>query len=244
MTTITTRNGGKTEVLSGLQYPAREVPSTAPLFIVENASASFSYGTESFWIGGDYQIQVRETRGGLTREFRSSLSSYPVKALPRNNGSMVPLFSAIASASVTNGTYRLINKYSAKALDVSGVSTSDGAAVHQWAYVGGLNQKWQLAELSGADSGFFTITSVHSGKALDVWGASTADGSAIVQWSHHGGDNQKWRLDDDGDGYYRLVAKHSGKVVAIDGAGLGNGARAIQWTFGNSEGQKWQLLAP
>ena len=119
LTTITTRNGGKTEVLSGLQYPAREVSSTAPLFIVENASASFSYGTESFWIGGDYQIQVRETRGGLTREFRSSLSSYPVKALPRNNGSMVPLFSAIASASVTNGTYRLINKYSAKALDVS-----------------------------------------------------------------------------------------------------------------------------
>ena len=51
----------------------------------------------------------------------------------------------IESVDGDDGCYRkLTNKYSEKVLDVSGISTADGANVHQWEYVGGLNQQWKL----------------------------------------------------------------------------------------------------
>ena len=49
--------------------------------------------------------------------------------------------------SVGEGYYKLTNKYSGKVLDVSRVSQNNGASVHQWTYVGGANQQWQLVSV-------------------------------------------------------------------------------------------------
>ena len=46
--------------------------------------------------------------------------------------------------SVGEGYYKLVNKYSGKVLDVSGVSKANGANVHQWEYGGSPNQQWKL----------------------------------------------------------------------------------------------------
>jgi Ricin-type beta-trefoil lectin domain-like len=40
--------------------------------------------------------------------------------------------------------YKIVNVGSGKVADVSGVSTSDGANVHQWGYWGGRNQQWRF----------------------------------------------------------------------------------------------------
>jgi hypothetical protein len=45
------------------------------------------------------------------------------------------------------GVYSIVNVNSGKALDVAGISTENGANVHQWADVGGDNQHWQLDEV-------------------------------------------------------------------------------------------------
>ncbi|GAA2425471.1 RICIN domain-containing protein [Streptomyces coeruleofuscus] len=47
----------------------------------------------------------------------------------------------------TNAWYMLVNRGSGKALDVSGASTADGAALSQWTRHDGANQRFQLADL-------------------------------------------------------------------------------------------------
>ena len=49
--------------------------------------------------------------------------------------------------SVGERYYKLTNKYSGKVLDVRGISTNNGANVHQWSYVGGANQQWELVRV-------------------------------------------------------------------------------------------------
>ncbi len=44
----------------------------------------------------------------------------------------------------------LTNQTSGKVLDVFNASTSNGAAIKQYGYVGGLNQQWQLTLVSAA----------------------------------------------------------------------------------------------
>ena len=47
-----------------------------------------------------------------------------------------------------SGYYRIINKHSGQALDVAGLSTEDGANVHQWPYLGNHNQQWKIEEVT------------------------------------------------------------------------------------------------
>lgn len=43
-----------------------------------------------------------------------------------------------------SGFYKIISVSSGKALDVYGVSTSNGALIHQWEYLSGGYQQWGL----------------------------------------------------------------------------------------------------
>jgi hypothetical protein len=80
----------------------------------------------------------------------------------------------------TNASYVLVNRGSGKALDVSGASTADGAAVHQRARHDGANQRFQFVDSGG---GYYRLKARHSGKVLDVSNCSTADHADVVQWS-------------------------------------------------------------
>jgi hypothetical protein len=142
---------------------------------------------------------------------------------------------------IANGTYKVINYNSNKALDVTGASTTDGADILQWTYSGGNNQRWTFAY---QNNGYYKITAVHSGKSLEVAGFSTADGGNVDQWTWNGGDNQLWQIIANGDGTYRLVNKHSGKVLEVFGASTANGGDVDQWTWGNGTNQKWLIQAP
>jgi hypothetical protein len=74
-------------------------------------------------------------------------------------------------------------------LDVSDVSTNDGASIQQWSCANGNNQRWRIEPM---DNNAFRLVALHSNKCLDVSGVSTADGAAIHQWGCHDGNNQKW----------------------------------------------------
>jgi len=143
-----------------------------------------------------------------------------------------------AQAPSVSGAYELVARHSGKCLDVSGVSTDDGAAVIQWTCNGGLNQRWTL---QAAADGYYNVVAGHSGKMLDVTGVSTDDGARVIQWSANGGQNQQWLLQPVGNGYYTLTARHSGKALDISGVSIDDGAPAIQWTPNEGQNQQWLL---
>lgn len=88
---ILTNNGGKTELLGGLNYSTAG-PKEEPIFVIEEgATATFSMA-ETNNNRHPYYLQVRETRDGETRTlYRDEVPS-------RGGGSVIPLFSAAVPA--------------------------------------------------------------------------------------------------------------------------------------------------
>ena len=80
---------------------------------------------------------------------------------------------------------------SGKVMDVSGVSTANGANIHLWDWLNATNQKWTVTPVG---DGYVRVTAVHSGKVADVEGPSTANGADVHQWDYVGALNQYWRM--------------------------------------------------
>ncbi|MCU4677395.1 RICIN domain-containing protein [Catenovulum sp. 2E275] len=138
-----------------------------------------------------------------------------------------------------DGSYRIVNRNSAKDLDVDGGATNDGANVLQWTWNSGSNQQW---ELIATGDGYYKVKNVNSGKLLDVNGGSTSDGANILQWPDNGGYNQHWQLEDMGNGYHQLINRASGKALDVNQGQTQNGANVIQWTDNNGNNQQWELI--
>ena len=89
-TVLETRNGGKTEVLGGLIYPAgggNRIPADQPAFINRESQLSIAAVGESRHSVGSYEIVIQEIRGGLTHNLFDA-------ALPRRGGGfLIPLYS-------------------------------------------------------------------------------------------------------------------------------------------------------
>ena len=137
-----------------------------------------------------------------------------------------------------SASFKIAAKQTGKALDVQAASTTNGALIQQWDYIGGDNQNWQLVP---AESGYFRIAAKHSGKVLDVQGMSTSNGAPIQQYDYLGGDNQKWRFILVQNGFFKIVAKQSGKVLDVQGASPSDGALIQQWNYLGSDNQKWSV---
>jgi len=72
---IDTTDGGKTELLGGLIYPAHPVPSTDVAFRSEDSQVSYMYSESVYCKGCGYPTQVEEIRDGLTYKITSAASS-------------------------------------------------------------------------------------------------------------------------------------------------------------------------
>ncbi|WP_438445479.1 CBM35 domain-containing protein [Gorillibacterium sp. sgz5001074] len=145
----------------------------------------------------------------------------------------------LAKRSVVSGTvYKLLSKRSGKALDVSGYSSSPGALVDQWAYVGGNNQKWEMVDVG---EGYFKIYSAHSGLVLDIV-AGSSDGQ-INQAASADKDSQKWKLEQVNE-YYKIVNKSNGKVLDVSNESYDNGANVHLWDYVGKDNQLWTIETP
>lgn len=138
-----------------------------------------------------------------------------------------------------NAWYVLVNRASGKAMDVSGASTADGAALQQWTRHDGTNQQFQFVDSGG---GYYRLRARHSAKALDVFNFSTADGASVVQWTDHNGTNQQFRLADSADGNVRLINRNSNKALEVPGGSTANGTGIVQRSDGGGTSQQWQLV--
>ncbi|MEE1664499.1 RICIN domain-containing protein [Streptomyces sp. WAC07094] len=94
--------------------------------------------------------------------------------------------------STSDGYLRINNRNDpAQVVDVTDVSTADGAPLQLWAYGGGDNQQWQPVDEGG---GAYHFVNRHSGKCLDVPGASTADSVQLTQYTCNGTAAQRFQV--------------------------------------------------
>jgi hypothetical protein len=136
---------------------------------------------------------------------------------------------------------RITNKLSGKVLDVSNLSTCNGAVIQQWDYQHGSNQEWHFVFTDGESC---RIMNRLSAKVLDVTGASKYNGALIqqwAQWDYLGGEGQKWQLVPVDTGYYRVINKLSGKALAVANSSKEDGALIQQWDYLGHDNQKWQI---
>lgn len=163
-----------------------------------------------------------------------------VAALVAGGGICTVATTPASAATVdTTAWYELVNRNSGKVMDVSGVSTADGALIHQWTRTNANNQHFQFVDAGG---GYYKLKARHSGKVIDVSGWSTADGAAIHQWTDTGGANQQFRLADSDNGYVRLINRNSNKAVEVQNAATNDGGRVVQFSDWGGTNQQWQLV--
>ncbi|WP_410606635.1 glycosyl hydrolase family 95 catalytic domain-containing protein [Amycolatopsis sp. lyj-109] len=132
--------------------------------------------------------------------------------------------------------YRLVAQHSGKPADISGGSTSAGAALVQWQATGGLNQQFDFL---ASDGGYHRIRARHSGLVLQV--ASSASGADITQQPDTGATTQQWKVTDQGGGVVSLVNRASGLAMDVWGASTADGARISQYAVGGGANQRFLL---
>lgn len=72
---IKTTNGGQTELLGALVYPAHTVPSTDVAFRSQDSQVSYIYSESDYGSSYGYATQVQEIRNGLTKQIKSLQSA-------------------------------------------------------------------------------------------------------------------------------------------------------------------------
>ncbi|MDX3192957.1 glycoside hydrolase N-terminal domain-containing protein [Streptomyces sp. MN03-5084-2B] len=132
--------------------------------------------------------------------------------------------------------YRLVAQHSGKSADISGGSTSAGAALIQWQAGSGLNQQFDFL---ASDGGYHRIRARHSGLVLQV--ASSASGADITQQPDTGATTQQWKVTDQGGGVVSLVNRASGLAMDVWGASTADGARISQYAVGGGANQRFLL---
>lgn len=138
----------------------------------------------------------------------------------------------------SDAVYTMTAKHSGKLVDVSGVSVSDGAPIHQWSATGADNQKFTFAR---TDDGYYNLIAKHSGRCIDIKDVSLADGAPAHQWGCGVADNQKFSLLPQADGTFMLRAKHSGKCLDVKDFSTADGGIIHQWTCNGTDNQKFTL---
>jgi hexosaminidase len=86
-----------------------------------------------------------------------------------------------------DGTHTLKSVYSGLCADVSGGSTTAGAAIIQWTCTGGANQRWSLV---AAAAGGYVLVSQSSGMAITA--AAATDGAKLTQQPNTDAALQRW----------------------------------------------------
>ncbi|HEV2647257.1 MAG TPA: RICIN domain-containing protein [Acidobacteriaceae bacterium] len=137
-----------------------------------------------------------------------------------------------------SGNYEILCD-SGLVLDVSGGSTSGGAAVVQTAYTGATNQLWTFVSTAG---GYFQIKNVKSGLVLNVKGHSTTSGALIQQYGPQGMQpgNDEWMPALNSDGTYSFYNLNSNMALEIFGST--SGTQFEQNFANNNTDQKFTLI--
>lgn len=143
----------------------------------------------------------------------------------------------VARADVVRTGYTpIVAASTGKCLDVSGSSTTSGAAVVQSRCTFGTNEQWNVQPFNGA----YRVIQQNSGQCLAVTGGSTIAGAQVVQNTCTGANSELWTFVPTGNGF-QLVSTGSGLCANVSGNDTADGTNIVQsacstasnfiWTF-------------
>ncbi|MES2732948.1 MAG: RICIN domain-containing protein [Bacteroidota bacterium] len=229
------------------------VKSTQPVFKRNNATKVYGPGHNCFFKSpdGSEYWQAYHSRSDLNNGNRTtsvkkinwSSDGMPIFGVPTKNGESLPSPSGEAAAPsswpIANGVYRMVPRSSlGSVLEVAGANPEMGARVHQWQWVDGDAQKWNV---QATGDGYYTFTSLAGGLILEVQGGSLNGGVKVGQWGANGATCQQWRIEDAGGGFFRLVNRNSGLVLDVTNGSQANGTDVIQWGWNGGNAQQWRF---
>jgi endoglucanase len=147
--------------------------------------------------------------------------------------------STLRAQAITDGTFKFVNVFSGKVLEVAGASLVNGGPVQQNQDNGTKTQHWKILKTS---NGSFKISNLNSNRVLDVNNASTANGAMVQQWQDDGTNDQRFILKELGGGIVSITAKHSGKVLELTDFSSNDGVKVQQWDWVADDTQKWRMV--
>ena len=146
---------------------------------------------------------------------------------------------------VVDGQYKIMNKKSAKVIDVVSSSLNSGANIVQSSSSTSRSQYWNVKPVShrvGGDFSYFSIINARSGKSLDVLNWSLDSGTDIIQWDHAGGVNQQWYLQYAYDGWFYIRSRHSAKCLEVQSASTASNMSIVQADVDGGSHQLWRFV--
>jgi hypothetical protein len=157
-------------------------------------------------------------------------------------GASVTIQASIPLSFPFTGNYELQNVNSGLALDVTGASTTTGAAVVQTAYTGATDQLWTLVSTAGS---CYQIKNVKSGLVLNVTAASTTSGALIQQSAAQAMQpgNDQWQPALNADGSYSFYSLNSQMALEVPGASTSSGTQLDHSFANNATNQKFNLIS-
>jgi mannan endo-1,4-beta-mannosidase len=152
------------------------------------ASATYTFTSSGFQIGGIYKITARHSNKVMEVAGSSLLNG----ALIQQNSSANTNNQRWKLVDGGSGTYKFVAVHSGKALEVNGSSTVEGASVVQWDLLTNQSQRWNIVSVG---SGYYKIENVNSGKALGVDAGRRTNGTPVKQFSYTGATSQQWKIE-------------------------------------------------
>ncbi|WP_299997131.1 glycosyl hydrolase 53 family protein [uncultured Clostridium sp.] len=139
----------------------------------------------------------------------------------------------------TNATYKIVNRLSGKALNVSGGAYDNGATIEQYTYYDWDSQKWILIPVG---DNYYKIQNVGSGKVLDISSSSLHDGASCIQWQDNNGYNQQWKFNSTWDSYFTLENRNSSKILGLQYDSREESILAVQTNNTEAWSHMWLLI--
>ncbi|MBE2215631.1 MAG: family 43 glycosylhydrolase [Opitutaceae bacterium] len=144
--------------------------------------------------------------------------------------------SPTSSGPVANGTYKLVNRVSAKVLQ--GV-TGSGTVVQQ-PFTSAAHQLWNFQHLG---AGNYKITSAANTWSWSVFYTRDDDPLDFVAWWTIESKYQRYLAVPTDSGYFRLMPVQGGLSIGIEGASISGGAAARQFAYRGDSTQNWAVQA-
>jgi mannan endo-1,4-beta-mannosidase len=234
-------NGGSSKQVSGI---ALNIGDSVVLSPQPDSGGSWK------WIGPNgFSSTSREV---VLNSIQPNQSGYYIATFTNGNSCIsssainisVAACKAAETSIISGATYKILSKFSGKAVDVSYASTDTGALVIQMSPADSTNQEWLITNISNSKifGSYWEIASVNSGKALNVLGASTISGTPLEQMTYTAAANQKWQIIKDTAGYFQVINVKSSDCLDIMGLSTADGASLIQGTCITDNNQKFAFI--
>ena len=127
---------------------------------------------------------------------------------------------------------------SGKYLDVTDVSTQNGARLQIWErFSGNQNQFFRFEKVGN----YWKIVPLHSKKCIEVRNSSKSNYAHVSQWKYDGLACQQWKVISNSDGTVSFQNRNSGKFLDVYGNGKANGTKIVQYSRNNTTAQRFRL---